>query len=103
MFLLDALPLLVLLLPEPIKLLLVLLLQGGIDGSRVRRSQRSGTISVDASVTRRWIPRPICFLGILGRTVRTAVSPRFHRAMRFELARTSAGSNVWLAMVHRNQ
>ncbi len=103
MLLLDALPLLVLLLPEPIKLLLMFVLESGIGGCRVRCPQRRRTVRIDASVTRRWIPRLVSTLGILGRTVRTGGSPRFHCAMRFESARANAGSNVGPAVVHRSQ
>jgi hypothetical protein len=78
MFLLDALPLLVLLLPEPIKPLLVFLIQSGIDRSGVGRLRGR-------------------------RPVRTGESTRFRRATGLELTRTNAGSNIWPTMVHGSQ
>jgi len=62
MFLLDALPLLGLLLVEPIEFLQVPLVQRGIGGGGVWRSQRRGTVSV-AAFAIRW---PFCFLRTLG-------------------------------------
>src|SRR6266478_4601153 len=99
MFLLDALPLLVLPLPEPIKLLLVFLIQRGIDG----RFQRRRTVRVGASVARRWIPRLVFFLWVLGGAVWTGESARFHRTVAVKSARARSGSNIWTTVIHGSQ
>src|SRR6267143_4114898 len=103
MSLLDALPLLGLLLAQPIKLLLVLLLQRRIDGSGIWRFQRRRTVWVGASLVRQGISPPVIFLRVLGGAVRTARSARFHRGMAVEFARPHTGSNVWPAAVHGSQ
>jgi hypothetical protein len=103
MVLLDALALLALLLVETIQLLLVFLLQRGIDVSGVGRFHRRRTVRVGVSVGRRCIPRPVSFPGVFGRTIRTGGSARFHCGMAVELAGPLAGRNVWAAMVHGSQ
>ena len=100
---LDALALLALLLVETIQLLLVLLLQRGIDVSGVGWFHRRRTVRVRASAARRCIRRPISFSWVFGRTIRADGSARFHRGMAIELAGPLAGRNVWPAMVHGSQ
>src|SRR6266568_1857301 len=92
MFLLDALPLLGLLLVEPIEFLLVPLVQRGIG---VWPSERRWTVSV-AAFGIRW---PVWSLGGALRTRRSA---RFHSATAAQLAGPNTGGHVWPAVVHRS-
>src|SRR5438309_4041442 len=90
MFLLDALPLIGLLVAEPIEFLLVPLVHRGIG---VWRSRRRWTVSV-AAFAIRW---PVW---TLGGAVRTRRATRFHTATAAQLAGPNTGGHVWPAVVH---
>jgi len=95
MFLLDALPLLGLLLVEPIEFLQVPLVQRGIGGGGVWRSQRRGTVSLLRSP---FAGRFVSFG--LSEGVRTRGATRFHTATAAHLAGPNTGGHVWPAVVH---
>src|SRR5712691_5573045 len=99
MFLFNALPLLALLLAEPIELLLLFLVQRRIGVGGVRRSQRRRAVRVGAHAIRRRIPRTIRFPRVFGKASRSVRSASGHSATTAKLTRPRSGRDIWTTLI----